>query len=344
MNNTGKEAANNGWFKRNIIENTWVRILLEIAAFILLVSKLIPETWLKGEWPFLVLITIALAGLLLSNNKLTFRLLSEVSQRENYIATAIGPLQKKARYADVLPMLNAAFQELHNALRRDYDDVTRYHEPFVVFCQNLEKVFSHVTGVECHVCIKMTLFPKGQIPNPNKMEKLLNNLQVKTYCRSSSPSSIRKQIDHNGLTHLINENTDFEYVFKNSNSCFYCPDLATLPLYKNSSFKPYRQGSFIYFDRSTSYEEKVNNWPLNYRSTIVAPIRPIIQEEKYEHNIIGLLCVDSNSPNVFNETLDKHIMIGCADGIYNSFKKLFTVTKPSPTKQNQNDGKQTIPN
>lgn len=220
-------------------------------------------------------------------------------------------------------MLNEAFQELHNALRRDYQDKTKYHEPFIVFCQNLEKVFSHVTGVECHVCIKMTLYPKGQIPNPSKMEKILNNLQVKTYCRSNYSSSIRKQIDQTTLSHLVNENTDFEFVFKDRGICFFCNDLAKIDEYKNSSFKPKSGGSCIYFPSGTSFEDKVSKWPLSYRTTIVAPIRPLIKEVKEEHNILGLLCVDSSSPDVFNEVLDKHIMIGCADGIYNSFKKLF---------------------
>lgn len=77
----------------------------------------------------------------------------------------------------------------------------------------------------------------------------------------------------------------------------------------------------------------MKDWPLEYRATIVAPIRPIIKETKEDHTILGLLCVDCKVPGVFNQELDSHIMIGCADGIYNSFKKLFSPIKTSIIKQ-----------
>ena len=60
-------------------------------------------------------------------------------------------------------------------------------------------------------------------------------------------------------------------------------------------------------------------WPLEYKAVLVAPIRPIIKETKENHLILGFLCVDCIVPGIFNEEYDKHILIGCADGIYNSF-------------------------
>ncbi len=323
--NINNEEVNKGFFKK-LIENPWIRICLEIIAFILLVSKLIPANWLKNEWPFLVVIFSALIGLIYTNYKITNRLISEINLKKLEIERITSPLEKKSRYADIIPMLNDAFQELHTALRKDFSDKSKYHEPFVVFCHTLEKVFNHITGVECHVCIKVTLFPKGQIPNSSQMNKILNNLQVKTYCRSSSASSSRKQIDTKSVTHMVNENTDFESVFRGKDSCFFCSDLAQIDDYKNSSFKPLN-GSYSYFPSGTPYETKVQTWPLNYRATIVVPIIPIIKEQKEDYNILGLLCVDSIRPNSFNDSVDKHIMIGCADGIYNSFKKLFPITK-----------------
>jgi hypothetical protein len=331
------------WIRRNVLENSWLRIVLEIIAFTLLVSKLIPHNWLDTEWPFLVLITLALVGLLMSNYFLSNKFMLEVNNnvallksKDEEHSGKVNELTRLARYADVIPMLNSAFQELHNALRRDFDDKSKYHEPFVVFCRELERVFSHLTGITCHVCIKMTLFPKGQIPNHSQMGKIVDSLEVKTYCRSSSSSSLRKQVDHNtSLSHPINQNTDFEYVIKDKDVCFFCADLAELDEYKNTSFKVKGPGSQIYFPRGTSFEEKVKRWPLDYRATIVAPIRPLVEEEKEEHNILGFLCVDSPCPNVFNNFVDRHIMLGCSDGLYNSFKKLFTpASQPIPTKQN----------
>lgn len=331
--NQPKSTENKSLFTK-IIDNHWVRVILEIIAFILLISKLIPDSWLKTEWPFLVLLSLTLFSLLYSNFRLTRNLINEVKSNSKEIENLktlneikIEQLERKSRYADVIPILNAAFQELHNALRRDFSDKKMYHESFVVFCNELQNVFSKITGVECHVCIKMTLFPNSEIPNPNKMGKILDTLQVKTYCRGSSSSSLRKQIDYGNQSHPVSENTDFEYVFKDRDVSFFCPDLAKIDGYKNSSFKIKNGGSPSHFPPGTPFEEKVKLWPLDYRSTIVASIRPLVEIEKDEHIILGLLCVDSQHPDVFNETLDKHIMIGCADGLYNSFKKLFTAPK-----------------
>lgn len=335
MNHDTSTPVKKSFFTKYVIENTWLIFLLEIIAFILLIFKLIPPRWLSQEWPFLILVLVGLVGLIISNYILTNKLISEIKQdkiRADKVQLEhlekVAILEKKGRYSDIIPNLNAAFQELHNALRRDSKEKVEYHEPFVLFCVALEKVFTHLTGESCHVCIKMASFPKDQIPNSNKMGKLINNLKVRTYCRSSSSSSLRKQIDQTPYTHLISENTDFESVFKDTDICFFCHDLATLNTYKNSSFKNQSGGSIHYFPAGTPFEQKDKNWPLGYRTTIVSPIRPLVEQNKDEHVILGFLCVDCNTPNVFNEETDKHIMIGCADGLYNSFQKLFTPSQP----------------
>lgn len=328
-----EEIKNKSWFRKNVIENHWIIAIAEYVGFLLLISHILPPEWLHTQWPFLVIVTIALLGLLISNFILNRKIIDETKYNyENVNEIKLNfdnernELNRKAKYADVLPMLNVAFQELHNAVRRDYQDKTKYHEPFVVFCQNLEKVFTHLTGVECHVCIKMSIYPNGTLPTPNKMKSIIHDLQVKTYCRSSSSSSSRKQIDQKTVKHFIKENTDFEHIFKDNDPCYYCDDLATIDEYKNSSFKALNGGA-VYFPKGTSFEEKSTKWPLDYRTTIIAPIRPLIIEENDEHLIIGLLCVDCKAPNVFCEEIDKHIIIGSADGIYNSFKKLFLPTQ-----------------
>lgn len=96
MSNSDLEAANKGWFKK-LIENSWLRICLELVAFVLLISKVIPGSWLKTEWPFLALITLALAGLLISNYMLTSRLISEVKQKKLEIENITSLLEKKSQ-------------------------------------------------------------------------------------------------------------------------------------------------------------------------------------------------------------------------------------------------------
>jgi hypothetical protein len=323
----------------------WLVSILEFAGFALLISKIIPGMWLKTGWPLFVLLSIALLGLLIINYRLAINLSKFSDQKENEFSNRLSTLmeenirlEKKSRYAEVIPMLNIAFQELHNAMRRDHLDKKIYHEYFEKCCQGLEKVFTKVTGVECHVCIKATAFPNNQIPSPTRAEKNSGSYQVKTYCRSLQDLSYRVKIDQTSVPHLITENTDFEYIFRKKDDCFFCNDLAKLEEYKNSSIKLKNHGSCIFFPRGTSFSDKIEKWPLPYRATFVAPILPIIKETKDEHIILGLLCVDCVKPDVFNKELDSHIMIGCADGIYNSFKKLFQPhTTSVKSKTNEHD-------
>jgi hypothetical protein len=333
-----------------ILEKWWFK-LFEAVAFVLLLTKLLPEKWLENiketGWGLIILLGISVLSLLFINYLLTLGYAKEIANREQNFSDTISEivennnkkiselnkeivkLEKNARYADVIPMLNIAFQELHNAIRRNHADKRMYHEYFEKCCQSLEKVFSRVTGVDCHVCIKMTSFTNDQIPSHSKVEKRVNNLEMKTYCRSLHLSNARIQIDQSKVSHPITENTDFEDVFMKKGDCFFCNDLTEKDEYKNSSVKPQNHGSYFVFPKGTSREHKINNWPLPYRATIVAPILPTVKETSEERIILGMLCVDSKEPNVFNEDLDKHIMIGCADGLYNSFKKLFVPYNPS---------------
>jgi hypothetical protein len=245
------------------------------------------------------------------------------------LSIKINGLERKSRYADVFPLLNGAFQELHNAIRKNHDDKTKYHEHLVVCCHNLERVFSTITGHECHVSIKMTQFPQDKLPAANnKANKNVPEILLRTYCRSSSASSIRTQIDsQKHITHPVKENTDFEYIYANHDH-YFCNDLTQLDIYKNSSLKDKTGGDYIIYPK-TYINDKA--WPLDYKAVLVAPISPIIKETREDKIILGFLCVDCKIRGVFNEEYDKHILIGCADGIYNSFYNIFnkpTVTNP----------------
>jgi len=344
-NQAESKNESQNWFKK-IIRNPWLLLVMEVATFVVLVFKLLPESWIKTGWPLLLLITIALIGLLISNFRLTRIILHEKEQRgvkieelKNQHDALVRVLEKKAKYAEIIPMLNNAFQEIHHAVRQDHEDKTKYHEAFMTCCESLEKTFSYVTGVPCHVCIKMTVFPKNQLQSFSKFEKSLDNITIRTYCRSSSSLSSRIQIDQENYSHPIKENSDFEYIYKNKDDCFFSNDLTELPVYKNSSFK-LKHKTCEPFKVTTSQQQKIEDWKLGYRATIVAPILPLRKESKNEHIVLGLLCVDSKVPGVFDKELDTHILIGCADGIYNSFKKLFTINEPSTKNKNPQDGKQ----
>lgn len=231
------ETSKSRRYKVGKILQHWGFKVLEVIAFILLFSKLIPEPWLETAkatgWALFILLGFSVLTLLVINFLLTFGYAREVARRDIEFSEKIEGVQKdlnqknadilkenrllekKARYADIIPMLTVAFQNLHNAVRKDHDDKTKYHESFTICCESLEKAFTKITGYDCHVCIKMTVFPSNQIPSYRKLEKDTDNIKVRTYCRSSSYSSTRSQIDQRDITHLIIENTDFESIFKN---------------------------------------------------------------------------------------------------------------------------------
>ena len=171
-----------------------------------------PENWIASGWFLFSLILVTLFGLFLTNFLLMLRAsrIEEQTKKKytdqinesdslhnletNNLKSQISELEKKARYAEIFPMLNVAFQELHSAVRKNHVDKAKYHEHLVVCCHNLEKAFSTITNADCHVSIKMTQFPHSQIPPPNKANKNIPNILLRTYCRSSSSSSIRGQI------------------------------------------------------------------------------------------------------------------------------------------------------
>jgi hypothetical protein len=334
------------WFGVNVIHflNKWIKLPLEIVGFYLLISHSVPERLVTSGWLLFGLVVVALIGLLITNFWLMFKsfkikqetetifleridgINKKHGEEETLLKDSILNLEKRARYAEVFPMLNGAFQVLHSAVRNSYDDKTKYHEHFMSCCYSLEKAYIKITGHECHVSIKIIQFSNSQIPSASKISKNISNVLLRTYCRSSYSASTRNQIDfHKQITHPIKENTDFEEIHNKHADYFFCNDLTQLDIYNNSSLKLKQNGDFTIYPKAMTQEQKEKAWPLDYKATIVAPIRPIVKENKEDRIILGFLCIDSMVPGVFNEAFDKHILIGCADGIYNSFYKIFNI-------------------
>lgn len=67
-----------------------------------------------------------------------------------------------------------------------------------------------------------------------------------------------------------------------------------------------------------NFRQKYQDWPLHFSSTLVVPIRYISEDDAGEliDNILGFLCVDSESRGVFNEQYDSEIAATYADLIH----------------------------
>ena len=84
---------------------------------------------------------------------------------------------------------------------------------------------------------------------------------------------------------------------------------------------------------SNSLDEREKNWPLHYKSVIVVPICPSIEDQRSTNSLLGFLTIDSDKKNIFVEEIDAEILSGCADGIYNALKSALSLAKLSAQKK-----------
>ena len=232
-------------------------------------------------------------------------------------------LKRKARYADAISRLNRGFQEIHHLARRQKQQAGTISEDTIVrhvteLCNRLTEIFTDVTRGTCSVCVKVL-----------RSDSETGALDVETLCRNSDADNRRLMADREseskGIVHTISDNTAFSQamasVDRASTRGFMSNALPLLELYKNTSFEVY--------GKPQGFLSRILNWPLPYKSTIVVPIVPSHPEEtEKKSKVLGFLCVDCEKMGfgVFRSDVDYDIMIGVADGMYNTlseFKHVF---------------------
>lgn len=124
----------------------------------------------------------------------------------------------------------------------------------------------------------------------------LQKAKIKTFCRSNSTDIERISRDalvENDASVKIVDNTIFYEILRgNSSSYFYQKDLKEYAKKLEAAGEEYKNSSSQY-------------WKY-YRGTVVAPIRIAKERLYYEQSnsgfdVIGFLCIDTKSPNVFRE-------------------------------------------
>lgn len=331
-NNTIKE-------KRVFIQ--WIRPGLEVIAFLLLLSKIIPEDWVEecraggvlAIW-FLGCITVLTIFVNyfiyheykkeLNNERIVFS--NEKSQLNNRITSILhekSSLERRARYAKMFPLMNLAFRELHNTIRKPDLDIHEYKKAFTEFCQKLSAAFRESTDVECHICIKKCTRPStSEYLRPEDLKKHMNEIFLKTFVRSSS-STDRRIPDNGDYSHPISRNMAYlEYITnKNHQEYYFCNDLLKLDTFESSTLLAYGERTWIVNFKGVPYNTRKERWVLPYKSIITVPIIPSIRETESDKNILGFLSLDCDDIDKFLEDIDIHILIGAADGIYNSLDR-----------------------
>jgi len=164
------------------------------------------------------------------------------------------------------------------------------------------EMFTIITGSVCRTCVKelgRSGEGAGTVDAPGTAQgDELRKLEVTTMVRSGGVPS-----PADGVRHFVDQNTDFESLFLNpSLRWFHSNDLASLEAYKNSSW--------------------VGDGPREYASTCVWPIEKRDAFAPGNHDILGLLCVDTRDTNVFDERFDFWIGAALADALYPVMKML----------------------
>ena len=222
------------------------------------------------------------------------------------------------RYAVAYKLINEAFSGAHRLSddpqkMQDFDKVL---EALQEFCTKISETFTFITRQKTGVCIKV-LYGDEQM-----------NAYVNTLSRDKESQENPKRICNAGNEpkHYISENSDFKYIIDNNNNYgvkyryFMSNYLPMMEDYRNTSanLSTLPTQSFPFIREIRRYIK----WPLPYKSTISVPIVPLSDKKLNQIQLLGFLCVDSNSIRTFSSNYDVNIMRGIADGFYPIMKKI----------------------
>lgn len=205
---------------------------------------------------------------------------------------------RKARYAEATSQIHGALHHLRDAWycwKNDGSklDIDNYIK---LSLTALKGVFTLITGTNCRICIKVIYVPDD---DKDKREVGERELAVFTYMRSGSGSDDGDQV------HWVSDNSDFQDILRNHGTARKHFFANVLPYngYKNSK-----------------YNVGVNPNIMDYRSTVVCPIRKYPYEQGsrplQKQDLIGYLCVDSKAKKVFVRRFDVDLGLAFADALY----------------------------
>ena len=236
---------------------------------------------------------------------------------------------RKEKYANIAPLLHQAIHCIRNAetflIEKTPGDGATKNE-YEMYLETAKSIFGNaldqtvsifrgVSSTHCRACIKLiypvdgTLYVYAFLRDQNSQEKCV------------SMDNRRVEENHDPLE----KNSSFARLFSpDENSWHYISNnLASDPDFKTTSMTAYR----------TDYGQRVStlrwlaalrsNWPLPYRSTMTCVIRQgsFSFLRKRQSEVLGYLCVDSESRGVFIERWDIQILFAVADALFWPLKR-----------------------
>jgi hypothetical protein len=206
------------------------------------------------------------------------------------------------RYSEV-------FTHIHNAMHclRDayFADLNSQGKDIHIRNSLIEmaSAFTLITGHKCRACIKLLAIRDGKLDKSNT----INNLVVYNYKRNSGA------VKSNDI-YFVKDSSDFKELLKDPDHSVFFKNVLPYKGYVNSSYT----------------DEQIKNEEMAYFSTIVWPIRKVLDEDAEDvtpmmedQDIIGFFCIDSLEKNIYNREKDVEIGHAYADVLYTILKPLF---------------------
>ncbi len=191
--------------------------------------------------------------------------------------------------------LRSAYHNLHSISHVFRDEYQRLrskqvaigelkHWKFLVcVLDNMKYIFEGITDAPCCSCIKV------HVPSTRK---------IITLARDAGSATESGQIDYYRES-TVESNTASQQLINNKAKYFFSNNLLEL-------------------HEAGNYENDRQDWQLNYKSTIVWPIRYFNDKER-RHSIPALLCLDSKKTGVFDEEVCFHVGACVADMLFAYF-------------------------
>lgn len=223
---------------------------------------------------------------------------------------------RKAKYAEAIRI----FHPIAHIFRDSMYGIDKINEND--FKQILEKIlsalvsgFEIVTGTKIRACIKL-LKVDGNFSNLATLEdtQVPERIYVEMIANNPATWMSKKYSTYPFDKDRLSCNSAFRSILTGEVPCYFANNLPReykKHLYESSSFNTYGEG-----------RAGKPGWPLPYRSTILWPIRklkPIPSHREViveNHDLLGFLCVDSSSRNVWSNRWDVEIGAAVADFLY----------------------------
>ena len=236
----------------------------------------------------------------------------------------VAKYRRKIKYSEIFDDVNTAFARLHEVERStDIDHkeiIRRLHE----LCDHVSNAFSLLNGHHVGASIKL-------ISNENERGRVF------TVARDTkSRQNGRNLINKEGENNFIDNNSSFSFIWFNhendniDSSYYYNNNLPMKPGYRNSRLPDNWHDNYLDFRFLRRYYLH-KKWPLEYKTTLIVPIIPLISDGGIElDDFRGFLAIDSPEKDAFEKDIDAKILRGLCDGIYNKIDLLYDLLQENP--------------